>query len=240
MVGSENAEGYRPQTEYVEDSNEALIDLNLSDSTELWLLKLPFSKDLLSAIDGEELSLNLHNDGKLTSFKDSSGKVYDFVSFAAQEPDETVFVSSSMEPKIAGKISKRVSVVHYPDPKELEKLSSTNARQAHRNSAGGTMTTTTSRYFPMQSGNPRSSQSGHAASSKGSRQKSSLSEVSEPSNTTKRRLASKSVVSEDPSNGDISNGRQVPEFSHGHSTGISSMSSDHSHGGKSKRRKHKE
>lgn len=90
--------------------------------------------------------------------------------------------------------------------------------------------TTSSRFFPMQSGNPRSSQSGRAASSKGSRQKSSLSEVTDPSSSSKRKLGSKSVVSEDPSN----------EFSHGHSSGISPMSSDHSHGGKSKRRKHKE
>ncbi|XP_061352579.1 mediator-associated protein 2 [Gastrolobium bilobum] len=220
MVDSESVEGYRPPSEFVEDSNEALVDLNLTDSTELWLLKLPFSNDLLSDIDGQELSLNLHNDGKLASFEGSSGKVYDFVSFAAQEPDETVFVSSAIEPKIAGKISQRISVVHYPDPKELEKLNSTNSRQAHRNSAGVTVTTS-SRYFPMQSGNHRSTQS-----SKGSRQKSSLSEVSEPSNIPK---SSKSV---DPFNQDKSNAKH-----HGHSTGISSLSSD---GGKSKRRKHKD
>ncbi|KAK7306669.1 hypothetical protein VNO77_44621 [Canavalia gladiata] len=227
MVDLEGA-CYRPSAEYVEDSNEALI--NLTDSTELLLLKLPFANDLLSDIHGQKLFLTLHSDAKLASFEGSSGQVYDFVSFAAQEPDETVFVSSVTEPRI-GKISKRVSTVHYPDPKELGKLNSTNARHVHRSSSGVPVTTS-SRYFPMQS-------SGRAASSKGSRQKSSLSEVNEPSNSSKKRYASKSKsIFEDPSR---SNGRHVSESSHGHSTGISSMSSDQSpHGGKSKRRKHKE
>ncbi|KAL5150455.1 Mediator-associated protein 2 [Glycine soja] len=214
MVDLEGKEGYRPSTEYVEDSNETLI--NLTDSTELLFLKLPSSNDFLSDIHGQKLFLTLHNDGKLASFKDSSGKVYDFVSYSAQEPDETVFVSST-EPKI-GKISRRVSTVHYSDPKELEKLNSTNAKHAHGNSSGVTGTTS-SRYFPMQSSG--------AASSKGSRQRSSLTEASEPSSISKRRHASKSKSN-------------LSEASHGHSTGISSMSPDHSHEGKAKRRKHKE
>ncbi|KAG4977300.1 hypothetical protein JHK86_036774 [Glycine max] len=293
MVDLEGKEGYRPSTEYVEDSNETLI--NLTDSTELLFLKLPSSNDFLSDIHGQKLFLTLHNDGKLASFKDSSGKVYDFVSYSAQEPDETVFVSST-EPKIVmvsqgkcrggegerslgekvagggrqtttvggrrwvprinredygswtesnmkgeskqregrnhvfsihacttkplirGKISRRVSTVHYSDPKELEKLNSTNAKHAHGNSSGVTGTTS-SRYFPMQSSG--------AASSKGSRQRSSLTEASEPSSISKRRHASKSKSN-------------LSEASHGHSTGISSMSPDHSHEGKAKRRKHKE
>lgn len=112
----------------------------------------------------------------------------------------------------------RVSTVHYPGPKELEKLNSTNAKHAHGNSSGVTGTTS-SRYFPMQSSG--------AASSKGSRQRSSLTEASEPSSISKRRHASKSKSN-------------LSEASHGHSTGISSMSPDHSHEGKAKRRKHKE
>lgn len=112
----------------------------------------------------------------------------------------------------------RVSTVHYPDPKELEKLNSTNARHANQNSSGVAMTTST-RYFPMQS-------DGYAASSKGSRLRSSLSEAGEPLSTSKARRVSKSksIVPEAPS-----------QFSHGHSTGTPS---DHSHEGKSKRRKH--
>ncbi|WVZ24873.1 hypothetical protein V8G54_003417 [Vigna mungo] len=110
----------------------------------------------------------------------------------------------------------RVSTVHYPDPKELENLNSINPRHAHRNSSGITGTTS-SRYFPMQSG-------GRAASSKGSRQRSSLSGVTEPSSISKKGHESKSKFN-------------LSESSHGHSTGISSMSVDNSHERKPKRRK---
>ncbi|KAG5113326.1 hypothetical protein JHK82_036595 [Glycine max] len=118
MVDLEGKEGYRPSTEYVEDSNETLI--NLTDSTELLFLKLPSSNDFLSDIHGQKLFLTLHNDGKLASFKDSSGKVYDFVSYSAQEPDETVFVSST-EPKIdlaSSVMHKRAVVVGSEDVRE--------------------------------------------------------------------------------------------------------------------------
>ncbi|KAF7836998.1 mediator-associated protein 2 isoform X3 [Senna tora] len=185
----EGAGVYRPPPEFEEDTNGPLIDLNLTDSTELWLLQLPFGEDLLADIEGQELSLKLHGDGQLASFEGPSGKVYDFISFAAQEPDETVFVSSAEEPKIAGKISRRVSIVHYPDPKELVKVNLNNKR---RNPSGTMMTTTSSHYFPMQSGKGRSSLSGRAASTQGSRPRSSVSEVAEPSNTPKRRRVSES------------------------------------------------
>jgi len=46
MADLEGAEGYRPSAEYVEDSNEALVDL--TDSTELLFLKLPSSNVSLS------------------------------------------------------------------------------------------------------------------------------------------------------------------------------------------------
>ncbi|KAE9598351.1 hypothetical protein Lal_00004220 [Lupinus albus] len=230
MANSENQKGYTPAQEFVQLENDSLLDFNFTDSTELWLLQVPFSNDFLTDIDGKEVSVKLDNDGQLTSFEGSSGKVYDFISFDDQEPDETVFVPSSREPKIAGKISRRISVVHYPDPKERQKTNSPNSRLKQRNSSG--VSATNSQYFPMQSGYPQTSQSGRAASSKGSNRKSSLSEFSEPSSTAKRRL-SKSILSEDPSNG-----TNMPELTHGHSSGISAMSSDHSHGGKSKRRKH--
>ncbi|KAK4266644.1 hypothetical protein QN277_027534 [Acacia crassicarpa] len=215
----EGVEEYRPPPEFEEDTNDPLIDLNLTDSRELWLIQLPFGEDLLTDIEGQELSLKLHGDGQLSSFEGSSGKAYDFISHGTQEADEIVFVSSAAEePKIAGKISRRVSVVHYPDPKELERVNSNNPR---RNSSG-TMMTTSSQYFP------RSSRSGHAASTQGSRPRSAVSEVDEPSNTPKRR---RTAESEDG----------APEPSRGHSSGISSAYSDQSSGGKSKRRsKHKE
>lgn len=37
-------EAYRPPPEFEEDTNDPLIDLNLTDSTELWLLQLPFGQ----------------------------------------------------------------------------------------------------------------------------------------------------------------------------------------------------
>lgn len=46
MADLEGVEGYRPSAEYVEDSNEALVDL--TDSTELLFLKLPSSNVSLS------------------------------------------------------------------------------------------------------------------------------------------------------------------------------------------------
>lgn len=212
-MGVEGVEGYRPPPEFEEDTNDPLIDLDLTDSKEFWLIQLPFGKDLLTDIEGQELSLKLHGDGQLSSFEGSSGKVYDFISFDTQEADEIVFVSSAAEePKIAGKISRRVSVVHYPDPEELGKVNLNNPR---RNSSG-TMMTASSQYFPMQS-----SRSGRAASTQGSRPRSSVSEVGEPSNTPKRR---RTAESED----------RAPEI--GHSSGMSSASSDQPTTGKSKRR----
>ncbi|XP_028759597.1 mediator-associated protein 2 isoform X2 [Neltuma alba] len=215
----EGMEGYRPPPEFEEDTNGPLIDLNLTDSRELWLIQLPSGKDLLTDIEGQELSLKLHGDGQLSSFEGSSGKVYDFISFDTQEADEVVFISSPAEEPKIGKVCRRVSVVHYPDPEELEKVNSNNPR---RNSSG-TMMTTSSQYFPMHSGKLQSSRSGRAASTQGSRPRSSVSEVGEPSNTSKRR---RTAGSED----------RAPELSRGHSSGISSASSGQSPGGKSKRR----
>uniref|UniRef100_A0A453EN31 Uncharacterized protein n=1 Tax=Aegilops tauschii subsp. strangulata TaxID=200361 RepID=A0A453EN31_AEGTS len=50
-----------------------------------------------------------------------AGKSYELVSFAAQQPDATVFIPSGSEMKAVGKISRRVCLVRYPEPEELEK-----------------------------------------------------------------------------------------------------------------------
>ena len=120
----------------------------------------------------------------------------------------------------AGMISRHVSVVHYPDPEELERRM--NPNNPKRNPSGNDRTTY-SQPFPKKSYG-----SGHAASTQGSRPKSSLSEVGEQSNNPKRR---RTAESED----------YTFELSRGHSSGISVASSDQSHGVKSKRRsKHEE
>ncbi|CAK8560198.1 unnamed protein product [Lathyrus sativus] len=240
-LSKDDSKSYKPHHEFKQDVKEALVDLNLTESNELWLLKLPFSNDLLADIDGQELLVKLDKDGTLASFEGASGKAYDFVSFASMEPDETVFVPSATELKIAGKISRRVSVVHYHDPKELEKISTTDAKKALLNSIAATP------------GNF----SRTSASKSSSRLKSSLSEFSERSNTKRRTGENKSnarprevasgfnsvasAISSDHSHGGKSNASAMSsDHSHGGKSNASAMSSDHSHGGKSKRSKHSE
>ncbi|XP_045832576.1 mediator-associated protein 2 [Trifolium pratense] len=209
----DDSKSYKPDKEFVNEAKESLLDHNLTQNTELWLLSLPpLSKDLLSDINGQELSLKLHENGTVASFEGASGKAYGFVSLASMEPEETVFISSATDVKVAGKISRRVSIVHYPDAEELKKISKTDAKQAYNSMAE------TTPYFPMKS-NVRNSR---ASASKSSRLKSSLSELAEKSEVNK------------------SNGRPVRGLSRGHSSGVSAVSSEHSHGGKSKKRKQTE
>uniref|UniRef100_A0A0V0HP25 Putative ovule protein n=1 Tax=Solanum chacoense TaxID=4108 RepID=A0A0V0HP25_SOLCH len=91
------------------------------------------------------------------SFEDSSGKSYEVVSCRAQDPDAVVFLSSESEPKIAGKISRRVSLIHYPEPSEL-KQNSINVKQMMAQRSSGTTLTNSSRRFatPSQSTRTRS------------------------------------------------------------------------------------
>ena len=43
----DGVEGYRPPPEFEDDVKEPLIDLSLTDSTELWLLQLPYAQACL-------------------------------------------------------------------------------------------------------------------------------------------------------------------------------------------------
>lgn len=180
-------EGYMPPPEFVEDAKEALVDLDTSDSTELWLIQWP--NDMPVDFDGQELTLKLHRDGKLGTFEGSSGKEYDVVSYAAQKPDATVFMSSSSGSRIVGKVSRRVSLVHYPDPNELEKLTSDNSKPLYQKPFGTSVTSTS---HPFSSVTPnskmRSSRAsrGNAASTRSSRQKSGISYAGETSKPHKR------------------------------------------------------
>ncbi|KAM0936013.1 putative mediator-associated protein 2, plant [Dioscorea sansibarensis] len=118
---NESVEGYKPEADFVEDSKEPLLDIDVNDSTEFWLIQWPINQLQPVDFDGKELSLKLRPDGRLGGFESSSGKGYDVVSFAAQEPNATVFVSSPNESKVVGRVSRRVCLVHYPEPEELEK-----------------------------------------------------------------------------------------------------------------------
>ncbi|KAI3855859.1 hypothetical protein MKX03_001002 [Papaver bracteatum] len=111
---------YKPANEFQEDVKDPLLEVPLSDSTELWLIQWPGNKQDPD-FDGQQVSIKLHHDGQLATFETSSGRIsYEMVSYASQEPEATVFLSSASEAKIAGKISRLVSLVRYPELSELE------------------------------------------------------------------------------------------------------------------------
>lgn len=71
----------------------------------------------------------------------SSGKSYELVSFAAQQPDATVFLPSGSETKAVGKISRRVCLVRYPEPEEFEKPGFGSLTPSSKKSAGSSRKT---------------------------------------------------------------------------------------------------
>ncbi|XP_062149813.1 mediator-associated protein 2 [Alnus glutinosa] len=226
-MDSDDEQGYKPPPEFQLEAKEPLIDLSSTDSTELWLIRLPPRKPL-PGVDGQEVSLQLHHDGQSGSFEDKSGKVCD-LSFVAQESNATVFLNSESESKIVGKISRLVSLIYEPEPEEIQKPNSNNLR--HFQKSRGLSLTNSSRQFSTQSTMLRSSQltSGHPASTHSSRQRSSLSEVGEPSKTPKRRRVHDSPGSVERSTQDSGRGHSAVTSSGG--------SSGRSHHHKSKKMK---
>ncbi|XP_062113419.1 mediator-associated protein 2-like [Humulus lupulus] len=99
----------------------------------------------------------------------------------------------------AGKILRRVSLVHYPEPRELKQASSSK----HMNHKSSSISMANSSHhvgIPAQSSRSRNSgtASGRATSSRSSRQKNSLSDLEEQisqSQTPKRRHAPESSTS---------------------------------------------
>ncbi|CAL4977009.1 unnamed protein product [Urochloa decumbens] len=112
---------YEPGPAFEEVKEEAMLDISPTDSTEFWLIQWPKDQLDVSDFHGKELSLKLNKDGNLGSLESSSGKSYELVSFAAQQPDATVFQPSGSEIKPVGKISRRVCLVRYPEPEEVAK-----------------------------------------------------------------------------------------------------------------------
>ncbi|KAL5710917.1 hypothetical protein ACHQM5_021425 [Ranunculus cassubicifolius] len=104
--------------DFIENDKESLLDID--SNKELWLIQWPSNQ--IPEFDGQEVTLKLDADGTLGTFTSSSGKAYELVSFASQEPDATVFQSDQSGSKVVGKISRRVSVIHYQEPSELEQL----------------------------------------------------------------------------------------------------------------------
>lgn len=134
---------YKPPSDFEEDKRDPLIELKLTDSTELWLLQWPLNH--APDFDGQEVSLELHHDGILGRFESSSGKPYDVYSRKAQDPELTVFSSSSSsssEANIVGTFSRHVSFIHYPEPSEYEKANQIRLKEFSQRSS--TFTTTKS------------------------------------------------------------------------------------------------
>ncbi|VFQ84255.1 unnamed protein product [Cuscuta campestris] len=138
---------YKPPPDFEEDKRDTLIELKLTDSTELWLLQWPLNH--APDFDGLEVSLELHHDGILGSFESSSGKPYDVYSRKAQDPELTVFSSSSSsssDANIVGTFSRHVSFIHYPDPSEYEKANQIRLKEISQRSSSYTSTKTGSTF----------------------------------------------------------------------------------------------
>ncbi|KAL9691849.1 hypothetical protein QQ045_012276 [Rhodiola kirilowii] len=182
--------GDKGQSEFKKDQCVPLIDLDLSDSTELWLIQWPYKQDL--DFDGQQVSLKLNVDGSLGNFTGTSGKEYEVVSFKSLDADATVFVSSASESKVVGKISRRVSFVHYPDLVELSMYDPAKIKEErdkelyertlrHSSSRSGP---SMSRRTLMTTQNGWSKQTN---SSHSSRKRSVVSQVDTPSRSSRKR-----------------------------------------------------
>ncbi|XP_074280365.1 mediator-associated protein 2 [Silene latifolia] len=107
--------GYVPAPEFKEDTYHSLFDIQFNHNTELWLLQLP--DDQFPDIDGQSLTLDLDQDGELGSVEGPDGTVYSLVNFPSEVADTTVFQPTPSGTKVVGKISRHVSLIHYPEPK---------------------------------------------------------------------------------------------------------------------------
>lgn len=224
-------EGYQPPPEYKEDDKEPLSEISSTDSTELWLIQWPINQLQPDDFEGKEISLKLHRDGKLGSFESSSGKSYDFVSFAAQEPDATVFLASASKSKVVGKISRRVCLVHYPEPGNIGDPSSNN-RSSDKSS--GSLRREISNQFATP---VRSKMQTHSSNKKSSLTSGTLSVKGEPSKSSKQRRVVGSLSLEEPMR---SVDRSTRDSGQGGRSSVSSLGHSDvevSHQGKSKKKK---
>ncbi|XP_058102877.1 uncharacterized protein LOC131246602 isoform X4 [Magnolia sinica] len=205
-------QGYEPPPEFLEVQKDPLVGISLTDSTELWLIQWPLNQLQSDDFEGKELSLKLHGDGQLASFESSSGKSYDVVSFAAQEPDATVLLPSGSESKVG---SSRRGISELSTLERNERLRSSD------------MTTEISHGIttPSRSSKERSSVSG-TSSLKGHSSKHSK----------RRQVDSPSPTEEPTRSADQSTRDSGWE---GRSSISSFGNSDHSHEEKSKKKKKK-
>ncbi|KAL2935402.1 Mediator-associated protein 2, partial [Bienertia sinuspersici] len=183
--------GYVPGPDFVEDNKESLIDIEMNENTELWLIQLP--NDQFPDFDGQKVSLELDGDGPLGTIEAKSGKQYSLVNYPAEAADITVFLSSPSGPKVAGKISRHVSLVHYPEPEELIALEP-EAKKAMPMSSKTTLTSS-SHHHSTSSKSQRTPHSQSRSRSTHISKRSSVSEVSDGSKHSKRTKAETSRYS---------------------------------------------
>ncbi|CAN8264342.1 unnamed protein product [Cochlearia groenlandica] len=179
--------GYKPSEDFVVNKLQPLVDFDMTGSKELWLIQCPLSH--FPEIDGKEFKVKLDKDGILGGFEDSYGKEVNLMSFASQDADATVIIPSGEQSNIVGKISRRASLVCYPEPKEL--LETMKARTQQK--LVGAATSSSGKYSgnPTQSSRHKSGQSTFrhsAASTRSSKQKSTLTGLTDtPKSSSKRK-----------------------------------------------------
>ncbi|KAG9447236.1 hypothetical protein H6P81_013364 [Aristolochia fimbriata] len=155
-------EGYKPSPDFGEETKEPLVEIPVTDSTELWLMKWPLNQLQPDDFQGKQLKVKLHRDGKLATVEDASGKSYDLVSFPVREQEAIVFTASKSVSKVVGKISRRVSFVHYPEPADFKDLGSFSRPSGSIQRSGGLSRTRSNNMTPVGSAQLRSMSQGIA------------------------------------------------------------------------------
>ncbi|KZV35029.1 mediator-associated protein 2 [Dorcoceras hygrometricum] len=179
-VSTENV--YQPPNEFAEDKKDPLIDFDITDSTELWLIQWPINQS--PDFDGKEFSLKLNGDARIGSFESAAGKSYEVISLKSQGPEPMIFLSSTAEAKIATKISRRVSLIHYPEPGELKKRNNPKSSHSQRSSMATSTLSGRPLATPTRTVNPKNPHimSGQATSTPSGRTKSTTTQDSAKGN----------------------------------------------------------
>ncbi|CAI0623028.1 unnamed protein product [Linum tenue] len=205
-MDGEEVPGYQPDDGFEQDTREPLLDLTgaRSSSKELWLIQWPPHD--LPDIHGKEVCITFDRNGSSGSFEDLSGKKYDIVGTDV-ERDAAVFMSSVSETEIVGNISHRISLVHFPDPKEIEQrvaektskrlyqmTSSKNNSSHHSSGVTGSSRLKNSTSSRGPAASTHTSREGPSASKRRHVQKSPGSKGG-PSLDSKRRQSSSNYIS---------------------------------------------
>eukprot|EP00268_Persea_americana_P024842 TRINITY_DN2422_c0_g1_i1.p1 TRINITY_DN2422_c0_g1~~TRINITY_DN2422_c0_g1_i1.p1 ORF type:complete len:240 (-),score=41.95 TRINITY_DN2422_c0_g1_i1:369-1088(-) len=231
-------DGYQPPPDYKEDKKELLAEISVTDSTELWLMQWPLNQLQPDEFEGKELSLKLHHDGTLGTFESSSGKSYDLVSFAAHKPDATVILASASESKVVGKFTRRVCLVHYPEPESIDERSVRSSQGLSGSLRGNSDQFATPVRSLTKSSRSTSSRM-HSSEQKSSVISKTSSIRGEPSQHTKRKRVASPTPSEETMRSMDRSTRDSGRAGHSSVSSLGYSEDDNSQGRKSKKKKHK-